>query len=145
MKKLILVISIVASGILNVQATEKNDLSNYETELNPVSQVFVWNVITNNGTFSGTSTTLSHARNMVKLSSAGDTVLEQKIEMHYVLKEDLNNQVYYWEVESALSKATGFSSTEANAKKLIGLVAEGDIITYKIIVNKKFKKKGNKQ
>ncbi len=138
MKKLVLTFGIVALSFLTVQATTLNELSNYKTETAEVTSVYIWNVITANGTFSGSSMSLDHAKQMVKLSSAGDIIVEQKIVKHYLLKEDFNKKYFYWEVESTKAKASGFSSSEAKARKLINLVAKGDIINYKIIVNKKY-------
>lgn len=146
MKNLILIIAVVAMATINVNATNEKMILNTSNEVETITkenlvQVFDWNVVTNKSTYSGTSPSLEHAKKMMALVSSGERIVERKIESFYIVSSDVvtNNRTYFWEVQSENGYAKGFSSSEYSARKMIDLVALGDIISYKIITNNKKK------
>jgi hypothetical protein len=79
---------------------------------------------------------------MILLVSAGEIILDKKIETFFQLKnEGLNSnlRLFFWEVETSNGKAKGYSSSESQAKKIIELVSTGDILNFKIVVKADFK------
>jgi len=146
MKNLILIIAVVAMSTININATNEKMTLNASNEVETITkenlvQVFDWNVVTNKSTYSGTSPSLEHAKKMMVLVSTGERIVERKIESFYMVSSDVvtNNRTYFWEVQSENGYAKGFSSSEFSARKMIGLVAQGDVISYKIITNSKKK------
>ena len=143
MKKSILIIATVVLSILNVNATNRNKSLNTVTEIlilteDAIAQVFDWEVKTNKGEYSGTALSLEAAKQMIDLSSNGETIKDKKITSYLVLKSEANNMSkrnYFWEVETATGTAIGYASTEAYAYKMISLVASGDAIASKIIIS----------
>lgn len=99
-------------------------------------QIYEWNVKTNHTYYSGTSSSASHASKMIVLVSTGEVILEKTIKSYYMLESDFNRnakRIYLWEVTSTLGHAQGYSTSENAARRMIDLVAHGDIITFKII------------
>ena len=141
MKKSILIIATVALSMLNVNATNENKTLNTSTEIAPITkdniaQVFEWHVETTQGSYSGTSLSLESAKEMMKLSSAGEVVTGTQITSYFVLKSEMNaNKNYFWEVETATGSAKGYASSEDYANKMIALVASGDAVVSKIIIS----------
>lgn len=141
MKKSILIIATTLVSFLPVNA--KNDISKapslnngFEIIADHLVQIYEWTVQTDQAYYSGTSTSSAHAIKMIALTSTGEVLLEKKVESFYLLKEDLNlnsKRVYLWEVVSTNGHAQGFSTSENTAQKMIALVANGEIITSKII------------
>lgn len=79
---------------------------------------------------------------MIQLVSAGEVVLDQKIETFFQLKNEVSNnnlRLFFWEVETTNGKAKGFSSSENQAKKMIELVSTGSILNFKIVIDAEFK------
>ena len=147
MKKSILIIATVALSMLNVNAANENKTLNTSTEIATISkdniaQVFEWHVETTQGSYSGTSLSLESAKEMMKLSSAGEVVTGTQITSYFVLKSDMNaNRNYFWEVETATGSAKGYASSEDYANKMIALVASGDVVVSKIIISQPQQKK----
>ena len=146
MKKSILIIATVVLGLLNANATNLktvlNTVTPVEITTNQLVQVYDWTVKTTNGTFSGTASTLFEAKKRSNLVGQNEVVLDSEILNYYVLKSEINNKqnrTYLWEVKSEKGYAKGFSSSEFSAKKMINLVAKGDVTTYRIIKNKSIK------
>ncbi|WP_452230884.1 MULTISPECIES: hypothetical protein [unclassified Lacinutrix] len=143
MRKSILIIATVVFSLLNVNATTSNTILNTTTENVEIAkddliQVYDWSVKTTNGEFSGTALTLFDAKRMANIVGQAEVVLERQINSYYMLASELNkkeSRLYYWEVNSKTAKAQGFASTEFTAKRMIQLVAKGDIINYKIIAS----------
>ena len=143
MKRKILIIATVVLGLLNANATNLKTTLNSETPveitLDELVEVYDWKVVTTNGEFSGTAATLFEAKKRSNLVGQNEVVLDSQIINYYVLKNEMNNKknrVYFWEVKSKKGYAKGFSSSEFSAKKMINLVSQGDITTYRIIENK---------
>ncbi|WP_418512948.1 hypothetical protein [Corallibacter sp.] len=141
MKNSILIIATVVFTFLNVNATNEKMILNTSNEVieitkDKIVKVYDWTVKTNKGTYSGTSLNLEHANNMITLVSAGEIILEKKVESFFMLNSEVKNKEkrnYFWEVTSTKGYAKGYSSSEKDAHKMIKLVASGDIITSKII------------
>ena len=79
---------------------------------------------------------------MIQLVSAGEIVLDKKIETFFQLKDEVSNsnlRLFFWEVKTTNGKAKGFSSSESQAQKMIELVSTGDILNFKIIIAAEFK------
>ena len=146
MKRTILIIATVIFGILHANATTVTTNPNNETIVtmtkDDLIKVYDWYVKTTTGEFRGTSKTLFDAKKRANLVSQNEVVLEQKISNYFILKSELNknqSRLYFWEVKSEKGEAKGFSTSEVSAKKMIQLVAKGDIISYKIIASKTLK------
>ncbi|QIJ89198.1 hypothetical protein C7H62_1389 [Mesoflavibacter sp. HG96] len=146
MKRTILIIATVIFGILHANATTVTTNPNNETIVTMTKdgliKVYDWYVKTTTGEFRGTSKTLFDAKKRANLVSQNEVVLEQKISNYFILKSELNkneSRLYFWEVKSLKGEAKGFSTSEVSAKKMIQLVAKGDIISYKIIASKTLK------
>lgn len=146
MKRTILIIATVILGILHANATTVTTNPNNETIVtmtkDDLIKVYDWYVKTTTGEFRGTSKTLFDAKKRANLVSQNEVVLEQKISNYFILKSELNkkeSRLYFWEVKSEIGEAKGFSTSEVSAKKMIQLVAKGDIISYKIIASKTLK------
>lgn len=146
MKRTILIIATVIFGILHANATTVTTNPNKETIVtmtkDDLIKVYDWYVKTTTGEFRGTSKTLFDAKKRANLVSQNEVVLEQKISNYFILKSELNkneSRLYFWEVKSEKGEAKGFSTSEVSAKKMIQLVAKGDIISYKIIASKTLK------
>ncbi len=146
MKRTILIIATVIFGILHAKATTVTTNPNNETIVtitkDDLIKVYDWYVKTTTGEFRGTSKTLFDAKKRANLVSQNEVVLEQKISNYFILKSELNkkeSRLYFWEVKSEKGEAKGFSTSEVSAKKMIQLVAKGDIISYKIIASKTLK------
>jgi hypothetical protein len=141
-KKAILIIATIVLGFFNLNATNQNKSLNSNTSIELLKDelitVYDWTVITTNGTYSGTATTLFEAKKRSNLVGQNEVVLERKITNYYVIKSDLlktESRLYFWEVKSQKGYAKGYATTEASAKQMIRLVAEGDIISHKIIAS----------
>ena len=146
MKRTILIIATVIFGILHANATTVTTNPNNETIVtmtkDDLIKVYDWYVKTTTGEFRGTSKTLFDAKKRANLVSQNEVVLEQKISNYFILKSELNknqSRLYFWEVKSEKGEAKGFSTSEVSAKKMIQLVAKGDVISYKIIASKRLK------
>lgn len=144
MKNSILIIATIVFSFLNVNATNLKTTLNTETRVeitkDEIVEIFDWTVKTTTGEFSGTATTLFDAKKRANMVGQGTVVIAQKITNYFVLKSDMqsqDNRVYFWEVKSEKGYAKGFSSSEFSAKKMMSLVAKGDIVSYRIIENKK--------
>lgn len=144
MRKSILIIATVVLGLTTLNATNLKMTLNSEisVEINDdnIVEVYDWKVTTRNGESSGTAQSLEEAKRMIKLFSNGEIVLEQQITSFKMLASEAsnnNNRLYYWKVESNYGNSDGFASSEATAKKMIALVAKGDIVSYKVIASKK--------
>lgn len=143
MRKSILIIATVVFGLLNLNATTSNTNLNTTTTSVEITkddliQVYDWSVKTTSGEFSGTALTLFDAKRMANIVGQAEVVLERQINSYYMLASELNekeSRLYYWEVNSETAKAQGFASTEFTAKRMIQLVAKGDIINYRIIAS----------
>lgn len=140
-KKSIVTLAIVALTFLNTNATEVTPTSNTistTTSLSreQITEVYDWQVITNQSTYSGTSLSLGEAQKMIALVSAGEIILSKKVESFYQIKNEIADnklRIYFWEVTTNSGSAKGFSSSESQAKRMIELVSTGDILSYKII------------
>lgn len=145
MRKSIFTIAILALSFLNVNATEVTKASNnleITTSLSRenIVEVYDWSVKTATGNYAGTSNSLEEAKKMIQLVSAGEIVLDKKIETFFQLKNEVSNsRLFFWEVETTNGKAKGFSGSESQAKKMIELVSTGDILSTKIIIAADFK------
>lgn len=147
MKKSIFTIAILALSFLNVNATEVTTTSNNLEIATSISrenivEVYDWSVKTTTGNYSGTSNTIEEAQKMIKLVSAGEVILDQKIETFFQAKNEVSNnnlRLFFWEVETTNGKAKGFSSSESQAKKMIELVSTGSILNFKIVIAAEFK------
>ena len=143
MKKSILVIATALLSFLQINAsndkTNLNTSNSYSKFLeNPTVQIFEWQVKTNLGHYSGTSSSAIKASNMIALVSKGEVILEKMIESYYIEESDLDlntKRVYLWEVTSTNGHGTGYSASENAARRMINIVASGDIITSKIIIS----------
>ncbi|WP_452223962.1 hypothetical protein [Lacinutrix chionoecetis] len=140
MKTSILIIAAVVFSFLNLNATNDktdfNTTTTLEITTDDLVEIFDWSVKTTTGEFSGTASTLFDAKRRANMVGQGAIVLEQKITTYYMLRSDMqskSNRVYFWEVKSEKGYAKGFSATEFSAKRIIHLIAKGDIITYRII------------
>lgn len=148
MKTTILTLAIVALSFSNINATEVTSTSNtIETTStltrDQITEVYDWNVRTNQGNYSGTANSLEEAKRMIELSSVGEIVLDRKIESFFQVKETVSSntvRLYFWEVTTNSGTAKGFSSSESQAKRMIELVSTGDILNYKIIQSADFEK-----
>ena len=140
-KKSIVTLAIVVLTFLNTNATEVTPTSNTistTTSLSreQITEVYDWQVITNQSTYSGTSLSLGEAQKMIALVSAGEIILSKKVESFYQIKNEIADnklRIYFWEVTTNSGSAKGFSSSESQAKRMIELVSTGDILSYKII------------
>ncbi|WP_304142425.1 hypothetical protein [Mesoflavibacter zeaxanthinifaciens] len=146
MKRTILIIAAVVFGLLNLNATtvttEPNSVTTATMTKDDLVKVYDWYVKTTTGKFRGTAKTLFDAKRRANLVGQNEVVLEQKISNYYILKSELNkkeSRLYFWEVKSEKGEAKGFSTSEVSAKKMIQLVAKGDVISYKIIASKRLK------
>ena len=147
MRKSILIIATVVFSLLNVNATTSNmniitTTENVEIAKDDLIQVYDWTVKTVNGEFSGTALTLFDAKRMANIVGQAEVVLERQINSYYMLASELNkkeSRLYFWEVNSEKAQAKGFASTEFAAKRMILLVAKGDIINYRIIASSPIK------
>ncbi len=143
MKKSILIIATVVLGFIDANATNlKTNLNTTTVSVDitkdEIIEVFDWSVKTTTGDFSGTASTLFDAKKRANIVGQGAIVLEQKITSYFVLRSELNvksSRIYFWEVKSEKGYAKGFSSDEFSAKKMIALVAKGDVISYRIIAS----------
>lgn len=148
MKTTILTLAIVALSFSNINAKEVTSTSNtIETTStltrDQITEVYDWNVRTNQGNYSGTANSLEEAKRMIELSSVGEIVLDRKIESFFQIKETVSSntvRLYFWEVTTNSGTAKGFSSSESQAKRMIELVSTGDILKYKIIQSADFEK-----
>lgn len=148
MKTTILTLAIVALSFSNINAKEVTSTSNtIETTStltrDQITEVYDWNVRTNQGNYSGTANSLEEAKRMIELSSVGEIVLDRKIESFFQVKETVSSntvRLYFWEVTTNSGTAKGFSSSESQAKRMIELVSTGDILKYKIIQSADFEK-----
>ncbi len=147
MKKSIFTIAILALSFGNVNATEVTTTSNNLEITTSISrenivEVYDWSVKTTTGNYAGTSKTLEEAQKMIQLATAGEIVLDKKIETLYQVKEEVANKglrLFFWEAETLTGKAKGFSSSEKQAEEMIKLVSKGDILNFKIIIQSDFK------
>lgn len=157
MKKSILTLAIVALSFSNINATEVTSTSNTidpsfsELEKqttstltrDQITEVYDWNVRTNQGNYSGTANSLEEAKRMIELSSVGEIVLDRKIESFFQVKETVSSntvRLYFWEVTTNSGTAKGFSNSESQAKRMIELVSTGAILNYRIIQSADFEK-----
>ena len=147
MKKLTLTLAIVALSFSNLNATEVTSTSN-ATELttlskNDLTEVYDWQVTTNQGNYSGTALSIEEAQKMITLVSAGEIILSRKVESYYQIKADVasnTTRLYFWEATTNSGTAKGFSNSENQAKRMIELVSTGDVLSYKIILSGDYQK-----
>lgn len=147
MRKSIFTIAILALSFVNVNATEVTSTSNNLEISTSISrenivEVFDWSVKTTSGTYSGTANSIEEAQKMIQLVSAGEVVLDKKIETFFQLRDEVSNnnlRLFFWEVETTNGKAKGFSSSESQAKRMIELVSTGDVLSFKIIIAAEYK------
>lgn len=145
MKKSIFTIAILALTFLNANATEIKQVTNNPTTTisrENIVEIYDWNVRTNIGNYSGTSTSEKEARKMIELVTVGEIILDRKIETFYVLASEISSpslRLFFWEVETSNGKAKGFSSSESQARKMIQLIGVGDITSFKILIEAEFK------
>jgi len=143
MKKIALIIAIAVLGLFNLNATnllKGKPVVNLEFTSNKIIKIYDWKLELETGFFSGTSLSMEDAQKALSLISKGEFVLQKQITSYYVLQSDVytaNYRMYFWEVKSENGYAKGFASSKEKAKKLIGLIAKGDILTYKIIESNK--------
>ena len=148
MKKVITTLAIIAVSFSNSYATEVQFTSNtIETTSTltreQITEVFDWNVTTNQGNYSGTANSLEEAQKMIAIVSTGEIILSKKVESFYQEKATLASntlRLFFWEVTTDSGTAKGFSSSESQAKKMIELVSTGAILNYKIIQSADFEK-----
>ena len=142
MKKSFLIIATVVLTMFNVNATtnlQNEPLKNVNPKYTAV-KVYDWKIELEDGIFSGTSLSKKKAEKTLSILSKGEFVLHKQIVSYYVLQSEANYsnyRTYYWEAQYENGQAKGFASSKEKAKKLIKLVAEGDILTFKIIKSKK--------
>lgn len=145
MKKSIFTIAILALTFLNANATEIKQVTNNPTTTisrENIVEIYDWNVRTNIGNYSGTSTSEKEAQKMIELVTVGEIILDRKIETFYVLASEISSpslRLFFWEVETSNGKAKGFSSSESQARKMIQLIGVGDITSFKILIEAEFK------
>lgn len=147
MKKSIITLAIVALTFTNINATEVTTTSNTieATTLtrDQITEVYDWNVKTNQGNYSGTANSLEEAQKMIELVTVGEVVLDRKIESYYQVKNEVasnTQRLYFWEVTTNSGTAKGFSNSESQAKRMIELVSTGDILNFKIVQSADFEK-----
>ena len=148
MKTTILTLAIVTLSFSNINATEVTSTSNtIETTStltrDQITEVYDWNVRTNQGNYSGTANSLEEAKRMIELSSVGEIVLDRKIESFFQVKETVSSntvRLYFWEVTTNSGTAKGFSNSESQAKRMIELVSTRAILNYRIIQSADFEK-----
>ncbi len=103
--------------------------------------MYDWSVKTEQGKYSGTSSSLTEAQKTIALSTVNEVIVEKKIESYYQPKSEIasnKTRLYFWEVTTNYGKAKGFSDSENQAKKMIQLIAKGDILNSKIILSANF-------
>ncbi len=147
MKKSIITLAIVALTFANINATEVTTTSNTieATTLtrDQITEVYDWNVKTNQGNYSGTANSLEEAQKMIELVTVGEVVLDRKIESYYQVKNEVasnTQRLYFWEVTTNSGTAKGFSNSESQAKRMIELVSTGAILNFKIVQSADFQK-----
>ncbi len=147
MKKSIITLAIVALTFTNINATEVTTTSNTieATTLtrDQITEVYDWNVKTNQGNYSGTANSLEEAQKMIELVTVGEVVLDRKIESYYQVKNEVasnTQRLYFWEVTTNSGTAKGFSNSESQAKRMIELVSTGAILNFKIVQSADFQK-----
>ena len=149
MKKSIITLGILALTIMNVNATEvntnftkKSSISENVITRDQIKEIYDWSVKTNNGSYSGTATSITEAQKMIALSTVGEIILSKQIECFYQLENEVysqNARLFFWEVATSMGKEKGFSSSESQAKKMIELVSTGEVVSFKIIETGDFK------
>ena len=147
MKKSIITLAIVALTFANINATEVTTTSNTieATTLtrDQITEVYDWNVKTNQGNYSGTANSLEEAQKMIELVTVGEFILDRKIESYYQVKNEVasnTQRLYFWEVTTNSGTAKGFSNSESQAKRMIELVSTGAILNFKIVQSADFQK-----
>ncbi|MFV0540725.1 MAG: hypothetical protein ACK5MZ_05735 [Aestuariibaculum sp.] len=133
MKKLILIIASIMFVISNINAANENPI----ITKSDLILIFNWKAETEKGIYSGTSSTLQEAREIMLLASSGELITGTEITSYYILKSEANstNRNYFWEVDTVTGRARGYSSSLDYAHKMIALVASGDAIVSKIIIS----------
>lgn len=144
MKRTILILATVVLGLTTLNAATENKIPTNETSLETatdnIAEVYDWSVTTKSGKSNGTSHNLKEAKRMIALFSNREIVLEQHIKSYKILNSqaiNLSDTSYFWKVESNCGKSAGFTLSITAAKKMIALVAKGDIVTYSVIASKK--------
>ena len=150
MKKSIVTLGILALTIFNLNAKEVNTTSNSilnptteisgEMNRNMIVEVFDWSVTTEKGNYAGTSLSYEVAQKMIALVTQEEVVLSKSVESYYQLASELanrNSRKFVWAVATTNGNAKGYASTEFQAKKMIALVSTGEVVSFKIIENKK--------
>lgn len=74
------------------------------------------------------ATTISFANEKEK-SKPGAISKKQKLE----ISKSTDKTVYFWEVNTTTSSASGYSMSEAQALKTIKLMGTNDLVTFRII------------
>lgn len=108
-----------------------------------ITEVYDWNVTTDQGNYSGTANSLEEAQKMIALASTGEIILSRKVESFYQVKSDVASttvRLFFWEVTTDSGTAKGFSASESQARKMIELVSTGAIQNFKIIQSANFEK-----
>lgn len=146
MKKSILTLAIIALSITtsNAKTVAKTAIathSNASLTKEEIVEVYDWSVKTEQAKYSGTSSSLAEAQKTIALSTVNEVIVEKKIESYYQPKSEIasnKTRLYFWEVTTNYGKAKGFSDSENQAKKMIQLIAKGDILNSKIILSANF-------
>jgi hypothetical protein len=146
MKKSILTLAIIALSFTtsNAKPVAKTAIateSNVTLTKDQIVEVYNWSVKTNQGNYSGTTSSLAEAQKTIALSTVNEIIVDKKIESYYQPKSEIasnKTRLYFWEATTNYGKAKGFSNSESQAKKMIQLVSKGDVLNYKIIQSANF-------
>lgn len=145
MKTTFTTLAIIALLFSNSYATEVQLTSNtIETSIltrDQITEVYDWNVTTNQGNYSGTANSFEEAQKMIALVATGEIILSKKVESFYQVKSETTSntvRLFFWEVTTDSGTAKGFSSSESQARKMIELVSTGAILNFKIIQSADF-------
>lgn len=145
MKSTFTTLAIIALLFSNSYATEVQLTSNtIETSIltrDQITEVYDWNVTTNQGNYSGTANSFEEAQKMIALVATGEIILSKKVESFYQVKSETESntvRLFFWEVTTDSGTAKGFSSSESQARKMIELVSTGAILNFKIIQSADF-------
>ena len=143
MKNSILIIATVVFSFFNLNATNlKTNLNttiiSVDITTDDLVEIYDWTVKTSEGDFSGTAPSLFDAKRRANMVGQNTVVLEQTITNYFVLRSEMSskkNRTFFWEVKSEKGYAKGFSADEFSARKMINLVAKGEVISYRIIAS----------
>lgn len=142
-KKSIISKGLIASSMLyaslNASNTIKEDTFKKDTPIennSNITEIYQWRIKTENGIFSGASNTMDEVNEAISALTQKTKIITKSITPIAMSKNKPSEKIYTWSVVTKNGHASGQSASLADAKNMMGLFDDNEVLKSKLIESK---------